>query len=290
MTSAHETVPAGRTAPHLVAEPPAIRFEGVTKRFGRDTLALDDVSAEFAAGRITVLLGLSGSGKSTLLRHINGLQQPTSGAVTTLGTRVDGARDHSLKGLRRSVSMVFQHFNLVGPMSVLENVCSGRLGSLTGPRMGLFMYPRTVRQEAMEQLARVGLADKAFVRADALSGGQKQRVAIARALIQHPAVLLADEPVASLDPVSSASVIDLLGRIAREEDLTVVCSLHQVEIALGFADRIVGLRAGRVVLDTETAGLSRAEAYSIYDTVAAAGDAGEGAGVRAADAALAREA
>ncbi|GAA4283013.1 phosphonate ABC transporter ATP-binding protein [Brevibacterium daeguense] len=252
--------------PHSNAE--VIRFTDVTKRFGENVTALDSVSAEFQPNRITVLLGLSGSGKSTLLRHINGLQRPSAGEITTLGTRVDLAGTGQLRRLRRDVAMIFQHFNLVGSMTVLENVCTGRLGSLRGPRMGLFMFPRTLRAEAMEQLARVGLADKAFQRADTLSGGQQQRVAIARALIQRPKVLLADEPVASLDPVSSASVIDLLTRISHEENLTVVCSLHQVEIALGFSDRILGLQGGRVVLDEETADISPEDAYSIYDRVA----------------------
>ncbi len=251
----------------------SIRFSNVTKRFGPDVTALDSVTAQFQPRKITVLLGLSGSGKSTLLRHINGLHQPTSGEITSLGTRVDTAGAGKLRGLRRQVSMIFQHFNLVGSMSVLENVCTGRLGSLWGPRMGLFMFPRTVRAEAMEQLARVGLADKAFQRADTLSGGQQQRVAIARALIQHPQVLLADEPVASLDPVSSASVIDLLTRISREEDLTVVCSLHQVEIALGFADRVLGLRSGQVVLDEDTCDISRQQAYAIYGQMSRAVEA-----------------
>lgn len=242
-----------------------IRFTGVTKRFQKQVTALDSVTVNIRPRQVTVLLGLSGSGKSTMLRHINGLQQPTSGEVTTIGTRVDNAGTGELRRLRRSVSMIFQHFNLVGGMSVLENVCTGRLGSLRGPRMGLFMFPRAVRAEAMEQLARVGLADKAFQRTDTLSGGQQQRVAIARALIQHPKILLADEPVASLDPVSSASVVDLLSRIAREEDLTVVCSLHQVEVALGFSDRLLGLRAGKVVFEEATANISREQALAVYD-------------------------
>ncbi|WAL40168.1 phosphonate ABC transporter ATP-binding protein [Brevibacterium sp. BRM-1] len=266
-STASEPTASDPTAPALAVEP-AIAFDGVVKEFRRGQRALDDVTATFATGRITVLLGLSGSGKSTLLRHINGLHQPTAGHVRTLDTQVERAGTHALRALRRDVAMVFQHFNLVGSMTVLENVCTGRLGSLAGPRMGLFMYPRAVRAEAMEQLARVGLADRAFQRADTLSGGQQQRVAIARALIQEPKILLADEPVASLDPVSAASVIDLLGRISRESDLTVVCSLHQVEIALDFSDRIVGLQAGRVVLDQETAGLSQEDAYAIYDRVA----------------------
>ncbi|WP_206475965.1 phosphonate ABC transporter ATP-binding protein [Microbacterium sp. KRD172] len=251
-----------------VPEIGAIRFEGVTKRFGTVT-ALDDVDVQFSANRINVLLGLSGSGKSTMLRHINGLHKPTRGEVWTMGTPVHSAGATALRELRGGVGMIFQQFHLVGSMSVLENVCTGKLGSLRGVRLGLWSYPRAVREAAMEQLARVGLADKAFQRADTLSGGQQQRVAIARALIQQPAVLLADEPVASLDPVSSAGVIELLTRISREENLTVVCSLHQVEIALEFADRIVGLNSGHVVLDRDAAGLSHADVHAIYEPLEA---------------------
>ncbi|MFD1718779.1 phosphonate ABC transporter ATP-binding protein [Georgenia deserti] len=243
---------------------PAVRLEAVTKRFGAVT-ALDEVTLDLPARRMNVLLGLSGSGKSTLLRHLNGLHRPTSGRVTTLGVAVHAASDRDLRDLRCRVGMIFQHFHLVGPMSVLENVCTGKLGSLRGPRLGLITYPRAVREAAMAELAAVGLADKAFQRADTLSGGQQQRVAIARALIQQPTVLLADEPVASLDPITADGVMDLLARIGRERELTVVCSLHQVDLALAVADRVVGLRAGSVVLDRDAAGLSRAEALTVYD-------------------------
>ena len=240
-----------------------IRFAGVSKMFG-NTIALNDVSVSFAPNKINVLLGLSGSGKSTMLRHINGLHTPTQGEVWTLGTPVHSAGDSAMRRVRNNVGMIFQQFHLVESSSVLENVCTGKLGSLRGPRFGLWSYPRAVREAAMDQLARVGLADKAFQRAGSLSGGQQQRVAIARALIQRPTVLLADEPVASLDPVSSAGVIQLLTQISREENLTVICSLHQVQIALAFADRIVGLNAGRVVLDRAAAGMTHDDVDGIY--------------------------
>ncbi|WP_223881320.1 phosphonate ABC transporter ATP-binding protein [Nesterenkonia ebinurensis] len=249
------------------AEERSIQLRNVTKQFD-DVTALNDINIDFAPQKINVLLGLSGSGKSTLLRHINGLHKPTSGEVVTLGTEVHRAGAGKLRKLRREVGMIFQHFHLVESMSVLENVCTGKLGSLAGPRLGLFMYPREVKEQAMEQLARVGLADKAFQRADALSGGQMQRVAIARALIQEPKVLLADEPVAALDPVSSATVMNLIGNIAKEDNLTVVCSLHQVEVALEFSDRIIGLRGGQLVMDRDSHSLSLKEAHEIYNAVA----------------------
>lgn len=268
VVSFHESVAGGvpRLTPEQLAD--GVRLDGVTKQWGA-VRALDDVTIDFTPGDVNVLLGLSGSGKSTLLRHINGLHMPTSGEVTTLGVPVHRARDRELRALRSRVGMIFQHFHLVGSMSVLENVCTGRLAALRGARIGLFSYPRAIKEAAMEHLARVGLADKAFQRADTLSGGQQQRVAIARALIQEPVVLLADEPVASLDPVSSAGVMELLRDISSDLGLTIICSLHQVELAMDFGHRITGLQAGRIVLDRSTDGLSRDDVYEIYHAVSA---------------------
>ena len=248
----------------------SVQLNHVTKDFGGGVLGLDDVNVGFHTGKITVLLGLSGSGKSTLLRHINGLTKPTSGEIRVLGQNLSELKQSELRELRRDIGVIFQDFNLVGPMSVLENVCTGRLGSLKGPRLSLMMYPKSVRREALEKLDRVGLADRAFQRADTLSGGQQQRVAIARALMQNPRILLADEPVASLDPVSSNEVMNLLLQISEEDNLTVVSSLHQVQLAVDFAERIIGLRAGKIVLDQSTANLTADEASRIYSSVAAA--------------------
>ena len=255
----------------MTAAPAAavVELTGVTKRFAPDVLGLDDVSLTVPAGEVVVLLGLSGSGKSTLLRHVDGLHRPTSGTVRVLGVEVTTARAPELRALRRRVGFVFQQFNLVGSRTVLENVCTGALGRLRGPRLGLPTYPRPLRREALEHLDRVGVADRAFQRADTLSGGQQQRVAVARALMQQPEVLLADEPVASLDPESSAQVMDLLKSISRERNLTVLCSLHQVDLALGWGDRIVGLRTGRTVLDLPTAGLGREQVMAVYSRVGA---------------------
>jgi phosphonate transport system ATP-binding protein len=246
-----------------------IELAGVGKRFDPGVVALDEVSLTVRAGEVVVLLGLSGSGKSTLLRHVNGLHRPTTGSVEVLGTDVGAADGAELRRLRTRIGMVFQQFHLVGSASVLENVCTGALGALRGPRIGLFGYPRRVRRAALEQLDRVGLADQRFQRADTLSGGQQQRVAVARALLQRPLVLLADEPVASLDPESSAQVMQLLADVSREDALTVLCSLHQVDVALSFGQRIVGLRSGRVVLDRPVAEVDRAGAMGVYSAVGA---------------------
>lgn len=256
---------------------PVVHLDRVTTRFG-DVVALDDVTLDVHAGEVVVFLGLSGSGKSTLLRLVDGLQRPTSGTVHSLGVEVGRAGGRELRALRRRIGFVFQSFDLVGGRTVLENVCTGALGRIRGPRLGLPTYPRGLRREALEHLDRVGLADRAFQRSDTLSGGQQQRVGVARALMQRPEVLLADEPVASLDPESSAQVMELIRTISRENSLTVLCSLHQVDLALGWGDRIVGLRAGRTVLDLPVAGLDRDRAMSVYSRVGA--DPGVLAGAR----------
>jgi len=235
---------------------------------GATAPALTEVSLSVGRGEVVVLLGLSGSGKSTLLRHIDGLETPTTGSVVALGESVPALRGRALRSLRGRIGFIFQQFELVGPLTVLENVLTGSLATLRGPRVGIRSYPRSHRERALGHLDRVGLLDRAYQRADTLSGGQQQRVAIARALMQDPEILLADEPVASLDPESSGQVMSLIREIAAERGLTVVCSLHQVDLALGWGDRIVGLRAGRVVLDTRTDDLTKDQVMEIYGRVA----------------------
>ncbi len=244
----------------------AVTFDGVSKWFDGATAALEDVSLQMAAGEFTVLLGQSGSGKSTLLRHVDGLQRPTAGTVRVLGSDLDRMRGRALRQLRRRIGFVFQQFHLVGALTVLENVCTGALGGLRGPRLGLASYPKGVRHDAMDQLDRVGLTEQALQRADTLSGGQQQRTAVARALLQRPKILLADEPAASLDPDSSNQVMSLLAEISQQDGLTVVCSLHQLELAMSWGERVVGLRAGGVVLDSPIEGLSRESAMAVYVT------------------------
>jgi len=243
-----------------------ITITGLTKDFG-ETRALRAVHLSVTRGEVVVLLGLSGSGKSTLLRHIDGLEMPTEGDVTVLGQSVPSLRPAALRSLRGQVAMIFQQFELVPSLTVVENVLTGALARVRGPRLGLATWPRNLKQEALSHLDRVGLLHRAYNRADQLSGGQQQRVAIARALMQSPEILLADEPVASLDPESSDVVMSLVREIAAERGLTVVCSLHQVDLALGWSDRIVGLRHGEVVLDTPAKGLSRERAMEIYGHV-----------------------
>lgn len=262
---------------------PAVSIRHLTKRFPNGTVAVDDLSLEVPRGQLLCLIGLSGSGKSTLLRHLNGLHRPTAGEVEVLGVDVVRARRPELRHLRRNVGFVFQQFGLVGRITCMENVLSGALGRVRGPRWSVLSYPKSMRREALAHLDRVGLADRAFQRADTLSGGQMQRVAIARTLMQRPTLLLADEPVASLDPESSAQVMDVLFRIVIEDQLTVICTLHQVELALGWANRIVALRDGKVVLDKDASALDQSAVMDVYrrvEPVAAAPRVAERVSVR----------
>jgi phosphonate transport system ATP-binding protein len=240
-----------------------VETRGLLKSFG-DTRACAYVDLTVRRGEIVGILGPSGSGKSTLLRHFNGLTRPDAGELRVLGVDVASAHGSGLRALRRRIGVVFQQFNLVGRLTVAENVLTGALGRVRGPRYGIVTWPKSFRREALEHLDRVGLADRAYQRTASLSGGQQQRVAIARALMQGPELVLADEPVASLDPESAASVMDLLVRVCREDGLTVVCTLHQVELALRWTRRVVGLRDGAVVLDEPTAVLDSTRLHSLY--------------------------
>jgi phosphonate transport system ATP-binding protein len=250
---------------------PTVELSHVTKRFGGPSpvTALDAVDLTVQPGEFCALIGLSGSGKSTLLRHLNGLHEPTSGSVKVLDVNVNLVRGSELRALRRQVGFVFQQFNIVLRASVLDNVLTGALGRVRGPRYGSITYSKALRQEAAECLDRVGLGDRLFQRAGTLSGGQQQRVGIARMLMQRPMLVLADEPVASLDPEASRSVMDLLMTVCREDNLTVICSLHQLDLALDYSTRIVGLRHGVKVLDRPTHELDTAEAMKVYREVGA---------------------
>ena len=241
-----------------------IRARDLSKRYPGGTVGLDGVSLDVGAGEFVALIGSSGAGKSTLLRCLNGLVTPTAGAVSIDGLPVTGASREGLRSVRASVGFVFQQFNLQRRLSVLDNVLVGTLSRVDPWRSLLGRFSGGEVERAHRTLRRVGLAGLEGRRADTLSGGQQQRVAIARALAQEPRVLLADEPMSSLDPASSRSVMELLRDINREDGLTVIASLHVLDLAVTYGQRIVGLRAGRVVHDGPPTGLTQAAAETIF--------------------------
>jgi phosphonate transport system ATP-binding protein len=224
-----------------------IKIRGLTKRYG-DFEALKGIDLDVAPGEFLVVLGPSGAGKSTLLRCINRLAEPTRGDIHIDGQLVK-ADAASLRKLRLQVAMIFQHYNVVPRLSVLKNVLTGRLGAVPSVLSWLQLFPRKDVAIARECLRRVELEEKAELRTDTLSGGQKQRVGIARALAQQPKIILADEPVASLDPKTSRTVLQYLKQASRELGISVVCNLHQIEYAREFGERIVGVSAGRIVFE-----------------------------------------
>jgi phosphonate transport system ATP-binding protein len=242
--------------------PAALRLEQVGVTYASGTVALAPLDLAIEAGRFTVLLGPSGAGKSTLLRALNGLVRPSEGRVIA-DPEGDIAQAAALRRHRRATGMVFQQHQLIGRVTVLGNVLTGRLGYHTSLRT-LLPFARAEKHLALEALERVGLLDKALARADELSGGQQQRVGIARALVQRPRLVLADEPVASLDPATALRVMELLHGICRADGLSAVVSLHQVELARRFGERIIGLAAGRVVFDGPPAALDEAAIARIY--------------------------
>jgi phosphonate transport system ATP-binding protein len=226
-------------------------------------VAVDGVDLVVEPGEFVVILGRSGSGKTTLLRSINRLVEPTAGAVRVAGHAVT-AEPGALRAARRQIGMVFQQFNLVRRASVLDNVLAGRLGYVPVLPSLFGRFPVSDRALALDCLARVGLAHLAERRADTLSGGEQQRVAIARALAQVPAVILADEPTASLDPALTTDIMGILKSINAERGLTLIVSQHQLETALAYASRIVGLRHGRVAFDGPPSAVTPAVVHAIY--------------------------
>ena len=223
--------------------------------------ALSDVSIGVPAGQFLVILGPSGAGKSTLMRCVNRLVEPSSGEVVFQKNPITKAE---LRATRRQFGMVFQQFNLVKRLSVLTNVLTGRLGYRSVARSLFYSFPEADKRIAVECLARVNMEHKAFQRADTLSGGEQQRVAIARALAQQPTVILADEPVASLDPKIARQVLGYLRQVAQELGITVLCNLHQVEYAKEFSERVVGMSRGSVVFEGPSSALTDEVLHRIY--------------------------
>ncbi|MDR1043709.1 MAG: phosphonate ABC transporter ATP-binding protein [Candidatus Adiutrix sp.] len=244
-----------------------IEVRHLNKSFG-SLKALTDINFKIGEGEMVALIGASGSGKSTLMRHLSGLTAADkgSGSLSVGGGRIqsDGRLAGRIRALRSRIGVVFQQFNLVGRLNVHTNVLLGALGRTPLWKSLFLAFPRRDRQMAGEALARVGIAQTAWQRASTLSGGQQQRAAIARALVQNARVLLADEPIASLDPESSRRVMDLLHSLNRNERLTVVVSLHQVDYALKYCPRTIALNQGRVVYDGPSRDLSPARLKDIY--------------------------
>jgi phosphonate transport system ATP-binding protein len=241
-----------------------LRVEHLTKVYPNGTVALKDVSFQVEDGEFLAVIGLSGSGKSTLLRCINRLIEPTSGKVIWNDTEVTALSISEMRRVRRQIGMVFQQFNLVKRSSVLTNVLSGRLGYVS-PYQSIFNYFSPAdHQRAMENLEQLGLADKAHVRADSLSGGQQQRVGIARALMQEPKLVLADEPVASLDPVLAHSILKYLEQMNKERNITVLCSLHFLDLVHRYATRAIALKDGQLVFEGLPQEIDDAQFKAIY--------------------------
>lgn len=255
--------PATRPAAAKVGT--AIEVTNLFVRYRRNTaVALSGVDLRVPEGETVALIGTNGAGKSTLLRCLVRLIEPAEGDITIGGTEVTGASTRKLREIRQDVGFVFQRFHLIPRLTAFHNVVHGAMGRHGSRCAWPLTAPTGVRRHAMECLDRVGLAEYAGRRVDTLSGGQQQRVAIARMLMQRPRVILADEPVASLDPASAKSVMDLMGSIAAESGVTVVVALHQIDLALRYADRVVGLRKGVVDLDRSARDCDAAQLDSIY--------------------------
>jgi phosphonate transport system ATP-binding protein len=244
-----------------------LEIKHLSKRY-KEVTALSDVSLKVHAGEFVTVIGRSGAGKSTLLRCVNRLVEANGGSIEFDGVDVRALRKRDLRHLRTRIGMIFQHFNLVPRQTVIENVLHGLLGYKSTFAGVLGLYTREEKEKALDILDRLGLKDQMHKRCDQLSGGQKQRVGIARALIQEPHLILCDEPIASLDPGSAKKIMDRLYRISREMNITVLMNLHQVDVAIKYSDRIVGVREGRVVYDDDAKKLKKKTVAEIYGSEA----------------------
>jgi phosphonate transport system ATP-binding protein len=241
-----------------------LRIQNLRKVFPNGVVALDDLSLTVPDGEFLVIIGLSGSGKSTLLRCINRLVEPTAGKIWVDDIEMTALAPNELREARKRIGMIFQQFNLVKRSSVITNVLAGRLGSVSPLQSMLGRFPAQDYHRAYANLERVGIPEKAYQRADTLSGGQQQRVAIARALMQEPKMMLADEPVASLDPATSHSVMKYLEEINRQDGITVICNLHFLSLARRYATRVIALKAGQIVFDGLPTEIDEARFREIY--------------------------
>ena len=241
-----------------------IIFDHVSKVYPNGTVGLDDVNLTIQDGEFVAIIGRSGAGKSTLLRSVNRMHQITSGTLTVNGTDVSTLSGKSLRRFRRGIGMVFQSFNLVTRTTVIKNVLSAGVPDMPYWRVLLGAFRKADKIKALESLDKVGILDKAYMRADQLSGGQQQRVALARTLTQNPRIILADEPVAALDPVTAKQVMQDFVRINKEMGISILLNIHHVELALEYAERIIGIRAGKIVYDGPSANVDKAVLSAIY--------------------------
>ena len=241
-----------------------IVFDHVSKTYPNGYQALKDINLTIDQGEFVAIIGLSGAGKSTLIRTINRMHDITEGKLTVDDIDVMTLHGAALRKFRRHIGMIFQSFNLVTRTTVIKNVLTSRVPDLPFWRALLGAYPKEDKLAALEALDKVGILDKAFVRADQLSGGQQQRVALARTLAQNPKIILADEPVASLDPVTAKQVMDYFKRINEEMKITVLINIHHVDLALQYATRVVGIRAGEVVYDGPASAVTDEVLATVY--------------------------
>lgn len=243
-----------------------LKIEKLSKTYDSGTYALQDVSLVIDPGEFVVVLGKSGSGKSTLLRCINRLVEPTSGRIFLNETEITGASPSRLRELRKKIGMVFQQYNLVERFSVQTNVLSGKLASMSNIASLLNLFPEADVEKSRQVLNRLGLAGKDLKRSDKLSGGQQQRVGLARALMQNPELILADEPVSSLDPATSNQIMDLLTEFNEKDGMAVICNLHLPSLAKAYGSRIIVLSKGRIVYDGSPTDLSEDKLNSFYNS------------------------
>ena len=236
-------------------------IKNLKKTFQDGTKALKGVNLKINSGEFVTILGPSGSGKTTLLRSINGLENIDDGEIFFNNRKID---NEYLSYVQKKTGMIFQEFNLVNNLSSINNVLSGLLNSSSKFLSMLYLFTREQKLQALQSLETVGLLDKAYSRTDELSGGQRQRVGIARAIIKKPILLLADEPVASLDPKASGLILSLLKKICKEFNITIICNLHQAELAIKFSDRIVGLLDGAIMFDSPTKNIDINYVQNIY--------------------------
>ena len=245
---------------------PILEFQHVNKVYNNSTKALDDVSFSVEKGEFVSIIGPSGAGKSTILRCINRLIDATDGNIIYDGDDILSLGKRDLRRVRTKTGMIFQHYSLVDRLSVIENVLHGRLGQKSAISGMLGSYSETEKEKAFSILNELGLAEQAYKRCDALSGGQKQRVGIARAIMQEPKLILCDEPIASLDPKASKTIMDHLSQINQKQKITCIVNLHQVEVAMKYSQRILGVSSGKIVFDGTPEELTKKKIHEIYQS------------------------